>query len=169
MSIMGQKNLLREIYEYIEKDNVPRFMMLSGSKYSGKTFLAKEIAKQISKEVIEVDYKVDAVRDMINTAYKISNKVIYIVDDAQLMSENAKNALLKVTEEPPRKAYIILVVEDFKYIPETLISRANVLRIKKYSRDEIQDYIKFLDIFNSSDLDMLLDICESPSEVNYFL
>jgi len=169
MQIIGQKDLFNEVNRWIEKDNIPRFILLSGSKYSGKTYLAKEIAKLISKEIIEVDHKADTIRDMINTAYTISDKVIYIVDNAQLMSESAKNALLKVTEEPPRKAYIVLVVEDFKYIPDTLISRANVLQIKKYSKDEIQNYIKGLDVFKSSDLDMLLDICVSPAEVNYFL
>lgn len=46
-----------------------------------------------------------------------------IVNDAQLLTDEAQNALLKITEEPPRSALILLVTDDPESLKTTLRSR----------------------------------------------
>jgi DNA polymerase III subunit delta' len=51
---------------------------------------------------------------------------IAIVDDADLMNRNAQNALLKILEEPPAKALLILVAHRIGALLPTILSRASV-------------------------------------------
>ena len=82
------------------------------------------------------------------------------------MSISAKNALLKVTEEPPRQAYFIMTVDALSNTLPTLKSRGTVFKIRPYTRDNLTDY--FFSEFNyvEDDMDKILDVCVVPGEVN---
>jgi len=56
-----------------------------------------------------------------------SKRRIAIIDDAHKMTNDAANALLKVLEEPPPQAGIILCVADEHSLPSTIRSRCAVL------------------------------------------
>ena len=50
-------------------------------------------------------------------AYKQTKPIMYVFKDCDNMSNAAKNALLKVAEEPPQQAYFCNVIEKYiKYI-----------------------------------------------------
>lgn len=53
---------------------------------------------------------------------------VYIIDEAAHMTEEAQNALLKTLEEPPSESVIILIAENLNEIPQTIISRSQVVR-----------------------------------------
>ena len=56
--------------------------------------------------------KIAQIRQLQENIYKkpiLSNKKILIIDDADLMTEEAQNSLLKTLEEPPEYIIIILV------------------------------------------------------------
>ena len=55
---------------------------------------------------------------------------VVILDDADLMNRNAANALLKVLEEPPPRAVIILVSSTPGRLLPTIRSRCRVLRME---------------------------------------
>ena len=167
--IVNQSNLMNKVDKYVANKTLSRFVILTGKPLSGKTYLSEIIAKRISKSIAKIEYNVDSIRSMIETAYKVSEPITYIIDNADNMSNSAKNALLKITEEPPRKAYFLLVITDLNKIPATLRSRGNILKLSDYSKEDIKNYINQLDYYDNSDISMLMDICESPAEVNYFL
>ncbi len=52
---------------------------------------------------------------------------VFIVDEAESMSAQAQNALLKTLEEPPDKTFIILLVRAIDRLLETTLSRCQVL------------------------------------------
>ena len=54
---------------------------------------------------------------------------VALIDEADEMTENAANALLKTLEEPPAKAMIVLVVHDLSKLPATIRSRCSLYRI----------------------------------------
>ena len=111
MQIIGQKSILETIENWEE---VPRFIVIKGGRGAGKTTLMKKIADKLKCLMVEVDYKVDSVRNMIDTAYNVTEPVLYFIENAQDMSVAARNSLLKVTEEPPQRAYVVLMTK-YKY------------------------------------------------------
>ncbi|MFI3214524.1 MAG: DNA polymerase III subunit delta' [Eubacteriales bacterium] len=71
---------------------------------------------------------------------------IYIIRDAEKMSTQAQNALLKTLEEPPSYAVIILLTSQIELLLPTILSRCITLhfksvedsKIKKFLMEEIQ-------------------------------
>ena len=125
----------------IEFNTVPRFLILTGVKGSGKYTLAKWFTKQMKAFLVEPELSVDAVREVVKNCYKCSGDTVYIFRDADRMSAAAKNALLKVTEEPPRQAYFVLTVQNAENALETLRSRGTVIPMAPYTMQQRQEYL----------------------------
>ena len=58
--------------------------------------------------------------------YKASHKVA-VIEGAHLMTEESANAVLKILEEPPENSIIILTAPDKKLLPDTVVSRSQVV------------------------------------------
>ena len=135
--MIGQKAILDNIDYCIKTDAVPRFMIISGAKGSGKTTLSKEIARRMRAYLIECELSVDAVREAVKNCYKCAGTTVYLFKDADKMSTAAKNAMLKITEEPPRQAHFIITVQNSENMLETLRSRATNIQMAPYSAEEL--------------------------------
>lgn len=75
---------------------------------------------------------------------------IFIVNDADKMSPQAQNALLKTLEEPPEYVVIILIAESDNFLP-TVLSRCVVLRFMPIGNDDIKRYLMDKKKMNSAD------------------
>ena len=88
---------------------------------------------------------VDDIRHQINDTIMIrpysGNYKIYIVDDAQKMTIQAQNALLKTIEEPPAYAVIILLTTNPDAFLPTILSRCICLNLKPVANNKIHDYL----------------------------
>lgn len=62
---------------------------------------------------------------------------VYIVDNAELATEEAANCILKTLEEPPPNVVIILVTANPAALPRTVISRCQILRFRLVTQNEI--------------------------------
>ena len=72
------------------------------------------------------EIRVDQVRDMIGQAQIMSNEAngkAFVIHEAELMNENAQNALLKLLEEPPAGVVLILSTATPTMLLETVRSR----------------------------------------------
>ena len=72
----------------------------------------------------------------------ISNRKVYIIDNADLMTKEAQNCLLKTLEEPPEYAVIILVGSNENLFLPTIKSRCMILHFDKISNEEMKRYLK---------------------------
>lgn len=70
----------------------------------------------------------------------ISNKKVYIINDADLMTKEAQNCLLKTLEEPPKYIVIILVLSNESKILNTVKSRCMRIIFEKIKKDELEQY-----------------------------
>ncbi|MCT4542761.1 MAG: DNA polymerase III subunit delta' [Vallitalea sp.] len=66
---------------------------------------------------------------------------IYIVDNADSMTEQAQNALLKTLEEPPSYVIILLLSNNINKFLVTIISRCVVLKLKPVMPKEVKNYL----------------------------
>ena len=66
---------------------------------------------------------------------------IYIVPDAELMNEQAQNAILKTIEEPPEYAVIMLLTNNVDSLLPTIRSRCVRLDLKVVGDEQIRNYL----------------------------
>jgi DNA polymerase III delta prime subunit len=165
-NIIGQSNVIDIVSKWLTT-NHPRFILISGPEGSGRGMIADYIATKVSKTLIYSGIKVEDVRSIIALAYKLSEPTVYILENIEKMSPAAKNALLKVTEEPPRKAYFIMTTQNIDGMLATIRSRATVLYTDPYSRDELFDYIQSRKIeLSKEEINITLNICAVPGEID---
>lgn len=72
----------------------------------------------------------------------LSERKVYIINNAEKMTVPAQNCLLKTLEEPPSYAVIILVVNDENNIIPTIQSRCMKIKFKNIPDDELLKYAK---------------------------
>lgn len=80
------------------------------------------VAKQQDATQIKIE-QVRAVIEMVNQKPQLANKQIIIIDDAELLTAAAANALLKTLEEPPGEVYFILLTQHLNLLLPTILSR----------------------------------------------
>lgn len=73
--------------------------------------------------------------------YSCEHKV-YIINDAELMTAAAQNALLKTLEEPPEYAVILLLADGVSNFLPTVMSRCVTLRMKPVPEEKIEEYCR---------------------------
>ena len=76
-----------------------------------------------------------------NTKPSLKRKV-FIIDDADTMNEQAQNALLKILEEPPKYATIILVTSNKEKLLNTIKSRVIDIQFNSLEEKEIQTILE---------------------------
>ena len=163
--MIGQIKLQSQISQLINDGAFPRFSIFVGPRGSGKKILAHQTACNLRSLIYDCGIKIDSVREMITNCYKLWEKTCYVIADADNMSNGAKNALLKVTEEPPNNAYFIMTLEDENNTLETIRSRGTVFHMDRYTPDEIEEY--YWKIGNTStEVELIKELCETPGEVN---
>lgn len=108
--------------------------------------MCKSIANESNQDVTEIDAasnnSVDKMRTLIDTlAYEpiqAKYKVI-IIDEAQSLSLQAANALLKTLEEPPEHVVFLFCTTEPDKVIETIRSRCITLKFKNILVSEISD------------------------------
>lgn len=88
---------------------------------------------------------VDDIRIQLNNDILIkpfaSKYKIYIIDEAEKMTEAAQNALLKTIEEPPQYAVILLLTTNTTKLLPTILSRCVTVPFKAVANGEIKKYL----------------------------
>ena len=94
----------------------------------------RKAEKGIHPDIIEIgaeavrpmSFHIETIRDLRQEAFIAPNESeakIYILHNAQNMTQQAQNALLKVLEEPPEYVIFILLCENRSTLLETILSR----------------------------------------------
>ena len=121
------------------------------NKPCGECEACTKIEKRISPDIIEVgtqkDRKtigVEAVRQIRETVYMVPNDLsgkIYIISDADKMTVQAQNALLKLFEEPPAGVYFFLLCGSVQGLLTTVRSRAPELHTEQFSEERLSEML----------------------------
>lgn len=151
--ILGNDDVKKYLTNCIENKNFSHSYIFSGIKGIGKYTFAKDFAKCILEDSMMQDYyelgpdgksiKVAQIRELqnvINIKPTFSKKSVYIIDDADLMTIEAQNSLLKTLEEPPEYAVIILIVHNERSVLSTVKSRCVNIKFNKLSDKDIKKY-----------------------------
>lgn len=113
--------------------------------------LCLDITQGRSVNVIEIDAasnrRIDDVRDLkerIYTPPPVGKKLVFIIDEVHMMTNEAFNALLKILEEPPAHAVFILATTEFHKLPDTIVSRCTIVQFQKASTAELMGALQII-------------------------
>ena len=108
-----------------ESGNQPDIIFVTHEKPN--SFGVEDIRTQINQDIMIKPY---------SSKYKI-----YIMNEAEKMTVQAQNALLKTLEEPPAYAVIILLTTNVEAMLPTILSRLVVLNMKPVGDQLVKDYL----------------------------
>jgi DNA polymerase-3 subunit delta' len=166
-SIIGHKNITGFLESSIINNKISHAYLFYGPAHVGKTTVALKFVsfllgrdltalashpdiywikrekdeksgksqKNISiKQIRELEQKL-SLSSFLNS-YKIA-----IIEEAETLSREACDSLLKTLEEPKDKIVIILIAENIGSLPRTILSRCQILKFLPVSRNEIFEFL----------------------------
>ena len=169
--IIGNDKIKQQLKQAIDLNKASHSYLFLGTSGIGKKMIAKEFSKMIlceseekycnhCKSCIEFDsdnnpdfqmivpdgasIKIDQIRQMqkkLLEAPIISKNKVYIIDDADLMTTEAQNCLLKTLEEPPEFVTIILIGSKENSFLSTIKSRCTIIKFQEIEDEQIKKYL----------------------------
>ena len=82
----------------------------------------------------QTQIKIDVIREIqreISLKRFEGNYKVFIIDQAEKMSQSAMNCLLKTLEEPPENSLLILVTTSQDMLTQTIISRCQIIKFNR--------------------------------------
>lgn len=169
-NILGNEKNKNILEKSINSNKTSHSYIFWGIEGIGKKIIAKEFAKNIlcleqtencnCKSCIEFNssnnpdfqliepidgkVKIEQIREMQRKVAEkpiISNKKVYLIDNADTMTTEAQNCLLKTLEEPPEYVTIILIGKNEENFLTTIKSRCTKVYFDKISNDELKTYL----------------------------
>lgn len=133
------------------RDNVPHALIISGKKGVGLSEAVQYITHVHTNFPVTISpnekdsITVEVVRSIYSQSNtKNSKKQIFIIDQAEKMSQSAQNALLKRLEEPIHNVSFILVTHTPQLLLPTIQSRAQSVHVLPLTTTQYDTYIKRL-------------------------
>ena len=169
--IIGNTDVKEYLEKIVKSNNVLHSYLFLGTEGIGKKEIAKEFAKKILCDTKDDDctckscvcfdsnnhpdlyiidkqdesVKVDEVRALIEKVIEkpiISKRKVYIINNADTMTEEAQNCLLKTLEEPPEFVTIILISSNDNLILNTIKSRCMTIKFNNISKELMIKYMQ---------------------------
>ncbi len=169
--IIGNEEIKETLAKSIEKQTISHSYLMVGIQGIGKKMLALTFAKQIlcqtkeqkcnCKSCLEFEnnnhpdfnkiepegnsIKIEQIRLLqkkIQEKPIVSDKKVYIINEAELMTKEAQNCLLKTLEEPPEFATIILIASQESLLLPTIKSRSMILTFQPIEEEKIKEYLE---------------------------
>lgn len=157
VEVIGQERNKQFIDRLIAIQQFPHFFIILGEEGSGKRTLTEYIADKMGVYIHKVEeLKVDNIRQMIADTQTMSEKRIFLIAGAEQLTNQAQNALLKIAEEPPENAFIILTCCDKIKLLPTILSRGTEIEMAPYTQEQLEEY---------SSSDILCNICNNIGEI----
>ena len=170
--ILGNDKIKNELVNSVKQNKYSHSYLFLGTSGIGKRLIAREFAKMVlceaeekycgkCKSCLEFDsnnnpdfweiepdgnnVKIEQIREMQRKIAEqpiISEKKVYIINEADTMTREAQNCLLKTLEEPPEFANIILIGANEANFLSTIKSRCTIIKFNNIPDEEIKKYLE---------------------------
>lgn len=147
--VIGQDHIVTSLKHKMETQTLPQAYLFQGPSGTGKTTLARIIAKHLNcveANIIEVDAgKFTGIDDMralmLGLDYRAVGKSpikFVIMDECHSLSAKAWNSLLKIVEEPPPHLYWAFCTTEPGKVITTIQNRCHIYNLKEVDSESIE-------------------------------
>jgi len=156
--LIGNNKVKQTLTNMIQAKTVTHSYLFTGIEGIGKTLFAIEFAKIILQQeesdttpdlvIIQPEenkIKIEQIRNMQSKILEkpiISSKKVYIIKDADTMTKEAQNCLLKTLEEPPQYIVIILIGKSEDSFLTTIKSRCAKIVFQPIPEEELKAFLE---------------------------
>lgn len=163
--ILGHESHIVYLKTLADEKRLSHGYLFSGPPRVGKRFVATGLARYLEQGVFDARESgtpvlgdmseicpdetgtigIDRVREARRFLFERPNRSPYrtvIVNHGEGLTPEAQNAFLKIAEEPPASALLIVVAGDPERLRETLISRLQRLSFSRVPRDGIAAWLR---------------------------
>ncbi len=157
--IIGHKEIIKDLKKLADANELSHGYIFWGSAMIGKRTFAVSLARYLETKDFESTLilqdcvvvspnesgtiGIDQVRRIKNFLWQkpaVSSLRTLIVDDADRMTTEAQNAILKVAEEPPVSSLLILITSDADALNPTISSRLQSIYFSPVPQKEIETW-----------------------------
>ena len=197
--VIGHDRVKALLENSIKSARIGHAYIFEGNEGVGRLTLAKVFAEEITggasaennpditivtNELYDSSKKqtnvlIDTIRAMKTDIYikpYIADKKVYIIPNADTMLSPAQNSLLKVFEEPPEYAVIILIAKNSNAFLPTILSRATRVRLMPLEKNLVENYLikksvddekaKTLSVMSGGSIGKALKLCEDEEAIS---
>lgn len=154
--MIGLEHILNYLKKSIEKNRVSHAYLFVGPVHSEKEKIALWFAKSLGcqrPDITEIglledkkEISIEQIRELrryLSLSPHSSPSKVAVIDEAEKMTPEAANALLKTLEEPRGNTVLILITNLSSALPDTIISRCETIKFRAPSLDKFfKDSIK---------------------------
>jgi DNA polymerase-3 subunit delta' len=153
---IGHQYLVRNFQELAKHGKLAHSYVFFGEPQVGKFSFALSLANFLETKEFDIPEKllseiliikqsgIDCVREIKNFLWQKPNnslKRIVVIDNADSLTAEAQNAILKITEEPPEHALIILIANNTDNLLPPILSRLHKVYFGRVTEKEIAEFI----------------------------
>lgn len=169
--VLGQEYALKAFKKSFDKNRISHAYVITGPDGVGKSIFAMHIASVllccgenkpcgVCHQCLKVQHGnhpdvmvvskggksigVDDIRDVINEVYTKpyeGNRKVIIIKNADGITVQGQNAILKTLEEPSDYTTIIMTAENTGKLLETILSRCQLLKLGRIPGEKIKEYL----------------------------
>jgi DNA polymerase-3 subunit delta' len=151
--ITGHQHLIKDFKNLVKNSRLGHAYTFFGEPEVGKFYFAKHLAHLLEEGEFELTNRplqdalilddargIEEMRELKKFLWQkpvISKKRLVVINNAEHLTPQAQNAILKITEEPPEHAVVILIANQLENIISPLLSRAQKIYFGRLSDDEM--------------------------------
>lgn len=158
--LLGHSQILKDLIRFADAKRFASGYIFSGPSGVGKQLIALHLANYLENKnpegsstlsdmfLIAPDEKgaigIDAAREIKNFLWQKPLRSpcrLLLINEAEKLTEEAQNAILKITEEPPASSLLILITGDSQKLLPTLRSRLQTIRFGIVPTKEIAAWL----------------------------
>ena len=124
-----QPLIVKQLQTVIKNHELAHAYLFVGPTGSGKSQLATWLALRLFCLHLKDEFTKSAVE---------GNKKLFVIHDAEKMTNNAANSLLKFIEEPGPGIYILMLTTNKSAVLPTIRSRTQVIELRPLARAELE-------------------------------
>lgn len=168
--LIGHERVVRRLRTIVANETVPHAIIFHGARHVGKMTMVSALAAAllgVEKASTHPDFRlverprdektdklkkaipIESIRELqqhLRMSSFLGGAKVAVIDGAEHLSEEAANALLKTLEEPTKRAYVLLSVEEKMRLPKTIVSRCASIGLDRVPDATVTEALKALGV-----------------------